>query len=122
MRRALTVAMKARDQRAVTALRSALAAIDNAEAVDTATGPPGEGRPAVEGKIAGAAVGVGAAEAARRTLTPAQTGAIVRAEVDERQTTADAYERAGQPHHAERLRAEAEVLRVHLDDPGAGLA
>jgi uncharacterized protein len=90
MRRALTAAMKARDRRAVTVLRSALAAIDNAEAVDTAKGPPGEGHPAGEGEIAGAAIGVGAAEAARRTLTPAETEAIVRAEVDERQTAADA--------------------------------
>ncbi len=36
MRRALPAAMRARDHRAVTALRSALAAIDNAEAVDPA--------------------------------------------------------------------------------------
>jgi hypothetical protein len=110
MRRALTAAMKARDQSAVTALRSALAAIDNAEAVDPATtppatarrpgpgkAPPGEGRPPTaevpsagdgdppgEGRIAGAALGVGAAEAERRTLTPTETQAIVREEVTER--------------------------------------
>jgi len=118
MRRALTAAMKARDRRAVTVLRSALAAIDNAEAVDTAKGPPGEGHPTGEGEIAGAALGVGAAEAARRTLTPAETEAIVRAEVDERQTAADAYERAGQPQHGDRLRAEAEILHAYLDKPG----
>jgi uncharacterized protein YqeY len=137
MRRALTAAMKARDRRAVTALRSALAAIDNAEAVDTANPPPvdtantppateghppaTEGDPAGEGRIAGATVGVGAAEVARRTLTPAETLAIVREEVAERQTAAHAYERAGQSEPAERLRAEAEVLRAHLDDPAAGL-
>jgi uncharacterized protein len=63
MRRALTAAMKARDQRAVAALRSALAAIDNAEAVEAA----GEGHPPGEGRIAGAVLGVGAAEVARRT-------------------------------------------------------
>jgi uncharacterized protein len=143
MRRALTAAMKSRDRPAVTALRSALAAIDNAEAVDIATTPqaaggsppsaeaqPGEERPAsaedpsagqreptVAGGIAGAAVGLGAAEAERRTLTPAETQAIVRGEVAERQTAAHAYERAGRPGHAERLRAEAEVLGAFLDEP-----
>jgi uncharacterized protein len=119
MRRALTAAMKARDRSAVTALRSALAAIDNAEAVDPANtppatarqpgpgkAPPGEGRlptakvpsagdgdPPGKGRIAGAALGVGAAEAERLTLTPAETQAIVREEVTERQAAADAYER-----------------------------
>ena len=117
MRRALTAAMKARDQCAVTALRSALAAIDNAEAVDTAGG----GHPTGEGRIAGAILGVGAAEAARRTLTPVETQAIVRQEVAERQTAAHAYERAGQSGPAERLRAEAEVLEAYLDDPDTQL-
>ena len=108
MRRALTAAMKARDQHAVTALRSALAAIDNAEAVDAA----GQGHPTGEGRIAGAILGIGAAEVARRTLTPAETQTIVRQEVAERQTAAHAYERAGQSGPAGRLRAEAEVLRA----------
>jgi uncharacterized protein len=136
--------MKARDQPAVTALRSALAAIDNAEAVDIARATPAaEEHPAVAGEttggettgggipdrgiaggkvagggIAGAAVGLGAAEVERRTLTSAEMEAIVREEVAERQTAARAYERAGQSGHAERLRAEAEVLSAYLGDPG----
>ena len=129
MRRALTTAMKACDQPAVTALRSALAAIDNAEAVDTAKAPaaeaagavdtiPAAGDPAGAGRIAGSAVGVGAAEVERRALTPAETEAIVRGEVAERRTAAHAYERAGLSGRAERLRAEADVLSAHLDDPG----
>jgi uncharacterized protein len=147
MRRALTAAMKARDRSAVTALRSALAAIDNAEAVDPANtppatarqpgpgkAPPGEGRlptakvpsagdgdPPGKGRIAGAALGVGAAEAERLTLTPAETQAIVREEVTERQAAADAYERAGRSGPAERLRAEAEVLTGYLADADAKL-
>ena len=40
MRRDLTAAMKARDKPAIAALRSTLAAIDNAEAVDAAQVPP----------------------------------------------------------------------------------
>jgi uncharacterized protein len=142
MRRALTTAMKARDQRAVAALRSALAAIDNAEAVDTAKtsaadgaavniiraaegsaaeGPAAEGDPAGGGEIAGAAVGVGAAEVERRALTPAEVETIVRGEVAERRAAAHAYERAGQSGRAQRLRAEAEVLSAYLAEPGGEL-
>jgi uncharacterized protein len=118
MRRGLTAAMKARDRRAVAALRSTLAAIDNAEAVDATQAPP-----AGEGEIAGAALGVGAAEVERRTLTAAETEAIVRREVAERETAAQAYERAGQSPHADRLRAEAELLSAYLHgnaEPGSG--
>jgi uncharacterized protein len=128
MRRDLTAAMKARDKPAIAALRSTLAAIDNAEAVDAAQVPPagaghptseelppaGRERPAGEGAIAGAALGVGAAEVERRALTAAETEALVRREVAERQRAADAYERAGQAPHAERLRAEAELLDAYL--------
>ena len=121
--------MKARDKRAVAALRSTLAAIDNAEAIDVTevspTGgrppaaeeipPAGAGRPAEEGRIAGAALGVGAAEVERRALTAAETEAIVRREVAERRSAAHEYERAGRSPHAERLRAEAELLGAYLD-------
>jgi uncharacterized protein YqeY len=124
MRRGLTAAMKARDRRAVAALRSTLAAIDNAEAVDVTQVPPaGGGRPEGEGEIAGAALGVGAAEVERRTLMAAETETIVRREVAERETAAQAYERAGQAPPAERLRAEAELLSAYLDgdtQPGSG--
>jgi uncharacterized protein len=143
--------MKARDQRAVSALRSALAAIDNAEAVGSgaaaavhaagagetaeAAETVGAGKTAgaetagaetagvgetTEARIAGAVVGVGAAEVERRTLTPAEVQAIVRGEVAERRTAAEAYARAGQTGYAERLRAEAEVLSAYLDEPGSG--
>ena len=114
--------MKARDKRAVATLRSTLAAIDNAEAVEDAEAVDAEavdaeaggGHPG-EGVIAGAALGVGAAEVERRTLTAAETEAIVRREAAERETAAHAYERAGQAPHAERLRAEAELLNAYLD-------
>ena len=116
MRRDLTAAMKARDKQAVATLRSTLAAIDNAEAVENETvdAAAGRGHPG-EGAIAGAALGVGAAEVERRTLTAAETQAIVRRELAERETAAHAYERAGQAPHAERLRAEAELLNAYLD-------
>jgi uncharacterized protein len=122
MRRDLTAAMKARDKPAVATLRSTLAAIDNAEAVDAAAGgghPVGEGAGAeaagADAAIVGAALGVGAAEVERRVLTAAEMEAIVRREVAERERAAEDYERAGQAPHAERLRAEAELLNADLD-------
>ena len=130
LRRALPAAMKARDRPAMTALRSALAAIDNAGAVDpthavptevdpqvatSAARPsdPGAARAAHPG-FAGTVAGVGAAEVERRSLSQAQMEAIVRTEIADRETAATGYERAGQLQHAERLRAEAKVLRSHL--------
>src|SRR5918999_5932165 len=76
LRRALPAAMKARDRPAIAALRSALAAIDNAEAVEAAETPTGAGTPAFAGTVAG----VGAAEAERRRLTHTEMEQILRAE------------------------------------------
>jgi uncharacterized protein YqeY len=100
--------MKARDRIAMAALRSTLAAIDNAEAV--VPDAPGGGSLAIERSP----VGVGAAEVARRALTAEQVTRIVRAEVAERTDAALGYERSGRPDHAERLRAEARVLSAYL--------
>jgi uncharacterized protein YqeY len=139
MRRGLVAAMKARDQQAVAALRSTLARIDNAEAVDADAldtdeedaelldddgfddeaadaGPAlyrGEWHPAVVGGIRG----VGAAEVDRRVLTPEQMAAIVRDDVEEREIAADVLERVGRPDQAERLRAQAKLLTTYLDPP-----
>jgi len=122
--RALPAAMKARDRLAMTALRSALAAIDNAGAVDptqaasTGSGPGHSGlgaARAAHSEFAGTVAGVGAAEVKRRSLSQAQMEAIVRTEIADRETAATGYERAGQLQHAERLRAEAKVLRSHLN-------
>jgi uncharacterized protein len=111
LRGALPAAIKARDAAAVAALRSALAAIDNAEAADAAQAPPG----AAHADLAGTVAGVGAAEVERRRLTEAQVVAIVRAEVADRQAAARDYEQAGHRRHAERLRAEAGILGAYLD-------
>jgi uncharacterized protein len=111
LRDGLPAAIKARDGVAVAALRSALAAIENAEAV---TPPPGSPAEATHAQLAGTVVGVGAAEAERRALSEAEIEEIARAEVDERRAAADAYERAGRPEEARRLRAEADVLVGYL--------
>ena len=110
LRQALPAAMKAGDRVAVAALRSTLAAIDNAGAVDRA--------PSVDQTLAieRIPVGAGAAEVPRRVLTEAQVEHIVRAE---REAAAREYERAGRSEQAERLRHEAGVLAAHLS-PGCG--
>ena len=164
LRRALPTAMKARDRPAMTALRSALAAIDNAGAVDpTRAGPTdaaptdmdpqiaiSEARPSGPDEagsgpsksagigfqhpstgaglglsdltpqgphpgFAGTVAGVGATEVERRSLSQAQMEQIVRTEIDDRETAATGYEHVGQLGPAERLRAEAKVLRSHLN-------
>ncbi|GIF19570.1 uncharacterized protein YqeY [Actinoplanes tereljensis] len=108
LRKALPVAMKARDRDATTALRATLAALDNAEAVAPAEGA--QGSLAIEALP----VGVGATEVARRALTEPEVEQIVRAELAERETAADDYERAGHPDRAEKLRSEARSLAAHL--------
>jgi uncharacterized protein YqeY len=98
--------MRARDTVATAAIRSALAAIDNAEAV-----------PAVElststseGPIAGARPGLGDGEAQRRELTEQDVESILETEIAGRLAAATEVEQAGKADHGERLRAEATVL------------
>lgn len=106
--------MKAGDRRSVGALRSALAAIDNAEAVHPeAGGGPGR-RPAGGGPIAGAATGLGATEVDRKVLTEEEVADVVRAEMTERTAAAAEYDRLGRSDRAAELRAEAAVLAAHL--------
>jgi uncharacterized protein len=105
------LALKARDDVAVAALRSAIAAIDNAEAVET---QDMSRRQASSEHIAGASAGAGSAEAERRVLTEADTHRVLRAQVDERLNAARQYEDLGRGEVAERLRREAELLRAYL--------
>jgi hypothetical protein len=140
LRRALTAALRARDMTAAAALRSALGAIGNAEAVPVppaapepaaagtdpaaagtdpaaaGTDPPAASAPSARAArrgsphVAGTVAGPGAAEAERRRLSPAQVAAIVAAEIDERREAAAQYERAGHADRAARLAAEAQAL------------
>jgi uncharacterized protein YqeY len=103
--------MKARDRVATAALRSALTAIDNAEAVDVGFAP----RPQ-SGTIAGAVAGLGAGEVPRRTITDDDVRAILRDAITERQTAAAQYESLQRHDAAHRLRIEASVLAALLAD------
>jgi uncharacterized protein len=108
LRAALGQALHRRDSIAVAALRSALGAIGNAEAVTGAAPAAGASSP----HLAGARSGLGAGEARRRRLTAAQVGQVIRAEISERRQAAREYERAGHPGRAQRLLAEADVLEA----------
>lgn len=106
LRTALTSAIKQRERAAVSAYRSALAAIENAEAV-----PVDEHQGA--GTIEHAATGVGTTDVARRTLGDQQIASIVRGEIDERRAAADSLETT-HPQRARVLRDEARVLDTLL--------
>jgi hypothetical protein len=110
LRRALGVALKARDAGAVSALRSAMSAIGNAEAVDPAGRPAGTGSTHFAGTVAG----VGAGEARRRLLTEADADAIVRQEAAEREAAAGEYDRGGRAAEAARLREGVRALMAVL--------
>jgi uncharacterized protein YqeY len=106
MRRALTAAMKARDASAVRALRSVLAAIDNAEAADLSAAPRQE-----SGLIAGGVAGLGRGEVARRTVTEQDVRDALSTAVAEREAAVLQYDALQRPDEAQRLRDEVAVLR-----------
>ena len=111
LRRSLLAARTERDPTRVSALRSMLAAIDNAEA------PPSVGGSATtNAHIAGAVTGVGTTEVARRELSDEQIRELVCREVDERLGAADDFTTGGHTERAAALRAEATVLRDLLGD------
>jgi uncharacterized protein YqeY len=85
LRAALPVALKARDRATASTLRSTLAAIENAEAVDAGS------------------VRAGAVEAS------------VRAEIAERERAAEVYEVSGRSDKAAELRSAAEALAAFLE-------
>jgi uncharacterized protein len=102
--------VKARDPDAVAVLRTAIAAIDNAEAVTAPQAAPS----ATSAHIAGARAGLDAAEAPRRQLTADNVQAILRGQLAEYGREADRYADHGQHAAAERLRNQASLLSRHL--------
>jgi len=110
LRAGLMDAMRERDAVARRALRSALAAIDNAEAVPSAGVHP----PDSSEQVAGAAVGVGSTEAARAELTRGKVHSILDREIRERLAAAEEYRTVGRDGAADDLDAEARVIWAHL--------
>lgn len=106
LRADLVAAMKARRPDAVNALRTAIAAIDNAEAVVVA-----KPRPADAGEhVAGAQAGVGSSEADRHQLSTEAVHGLLRSQIKDRTTEADRYDAHGLRDAADQLRREAELL------------
>lgn len=110
LRDALPGAMKDRDTPARNAIRAALAAIENAEAVAdpqtlNATESP---------HIAGARIGVGAGEADRKELDDERILEIVSSQRDEWLAAAADSRRAGAIQRAEEMEAEAAALDAFL--------
>ncbi|AEW98355.1 GatB/YqeY domain-containing protein [Streptantibioticus cattleyicolor] len=101
--------MRARDKAAVSALRSTLAALDNAEAV------PVDDDRMRGGALEHSPLGAGTTEAVRRELTESTVADIVRAEATERLEAAAQLTTPAHADRAARLRAEASVLVGFLD-------
>jgi uncharacterized protein len=112
---ALRESLRTRDAVASAALRSALSAIGNAEAV-SADAIPAAGTSSAH--IAGAASGLRAADVPRRILSEDEMAAIVRAEITDLEQSADQYARAGHADQAEVLRSQARVLDAVLAGGG----
>jgi uncharacterized protein YqeY len=110
LRRDLHAALKSRQSEVVAALRTALAAIDDAEAVDPTSG----GATLGAGPIAGATRGVGSSDVARRALSADDVRGVLRRQVDDYSAEADRYETLGRPDAAARLRREAGALDRYL--------
>jgi uncharacterized protein len=100
--------MKQRDRDALAAYRTALAAIDNAEAVPL--GPCDQA-----GAIELSALGLGRTDAHRRQLTEQDMIDIVLHEADERRVAAESLTGA-KPGAARQLHHEAGLLQALADD------
>ncbi len=106
LRERLKVALTARDSIAVAAFRSAMGAIDNAEAVDA---------PAPARGPAHVRLGVGATETARRVLSAQDVVDVIEAEIRERAAAAAEYQRLDRAEQASMLKAEAAALQTFLE-------
>lgn len=103
LRAELMAARKARSTSQVSALRSVLAAIDNAET------PEHVQVTATSDTVAGAVSGLGATEVARKVLTDEEIRALVFAEIDERRSAARQLP-SSHAARADQLLAEAQHL------------
>lgn len=111
LRDRLKSAMRDKDRSTVGGLRSVLAALENAEAVHTVS-------PATQSTtsehVAGGAVGVGAGEAPRRTLSPGEERALVEREVAELRLSAATLAVVGQDERSSELIRLAETVEELL--------
>ncbi len=108
LRSDLKTAMKERSGVDVAAIRSLLAALDDAQAVPAPAHVPAS---SLAGEhVAGASVGGGSTEVARLELTEAEIALVVDGQIEERRAAATTFDAVDQPDAADRLRAEARVI------------
>ncbi len=110
VRRDLRAAIKSRQPETISVLRTMIAAIDNAEAVQPESESPRSG----DGAVAHSSPGVGSTEAPRRELAMSDVHAIVRDLLREYETQAEHYRSMHQHEAADRLRRQANVLCAYL--------
>ena len=106
LRTDLRIALKARNASTVNTLRSLLATIDNAEAVDIAAAPR-----AVNGV---------APDVARRILSETDIQAIIAAEAHTYRATLATYETHGQHTAAAQIREDLTIIEAYLIDVPSG--
>jgi uncharacterized protein YqeY len=113
LRTELVLAMRRGDKPAVRALRTTIAAIENAEAIEGPEPTPGIARSPIAGSVE-----IASAQTPRRDLSHDEVRAIIDAEIEERRRSAETYERAGHVDRATGLRLEADVLRSFVERYG----
>lgn len=107
LRDRLTVALRERDRPVAAALRTVLAGLENAEAVAVVD----DGTLEVTSEhVAGAARGLGAAEAERRAVSDDEEHALAAAEVADLRARAVTSAAAGRQGEADGLRRAADVV------------
>ncbi|KMO74384.1 hypothetical protein BST22_15385 [Mycolicibacterium chubuense] len=111
LRRDLRRALVARDQDRISALRTLIAAVDNAEAVPVND----DALRWTDGPIAGSASGVRSTEVPRRQLAMTDVHAVLRDLIGEYDTHTRDYRSMGRHDAADRLRRRADTLRGYLD-------
>lgn len=102
LRAAVRDAMRARDRERLAALRGAVSAIDQAEAVDPTGHVPAVG---------------GSGDVPRRVLTTADVARVLRAEIDEHRAAADAARGRGDDDTVARLDARAGAVEPFVPLP-----
>jgi hypothetical protein len=103
--------MRARDRQTAEALRSVIAALENVEAVPTAS----HRSPVVMSEhVAGAAVGVGVGEASRLVLSPDDERALVAREVAELRSASATLAEAGRHERSAELAKAADTVEELL--------
>jgi hypothetical protein len=112
LRDRLTAAMRLRDRQTAGAMRSVLAALENAEALPVT---PHETMVTTSEHVAGGAVGLGVGEVPRRLLSPLDESAVVQREIAELRSASSTLAAAGQHERAAELIQIAETVEEVLE-------